>query len=144
MVTTNNTHRKVSRVLGITLTVFFVMSSFLNSQTVSNQRAELPEYAVKNILIGIESENDGLKMSCIYFAGKYKIFEASQSLVEEIKSSNDDELSKMLAWSLYQIGNDSCWEELQTFVKNHPSKKLRDFCSNLHKIRAYEIAIAKS
>ena len=144
MATTNNTYRKVPRSLGLTLMALFIMSSILNSQTISYQSVELPEIAIKNILQGIQSENDGVRMSCIYFAGKYKILEASQSLVEELKNPKNDELCPMLVWSLYQIGNDSCCEELQAFVKNHFSEKLKALCTYLHEIKKYETAIANN
>ena len=143
MATGNIKYRKCSRSLGLTIMALFLMSNTLISQTNSDQRVELPDIAILNILNGIQSDNHGVKMSCIYFAGKYKIVEVSQNLVEEIKDSNDDELCQMLIWSLYQIGDDSCCEELQAFVKNHPSEKLKVLCSYLHKIKEYETAIAK-
>ena len=141
MATTNNASRKGLKVLLLTVLLLFAMSSFLNSQTVSDQEIELPEYAIKSILQGIKSENEGVKRSCIYFAGKYKIKEASEYLVEELPSLDDGELCSMLAWSLYQIGNESYCNELQEIVKNHDSEELKNFCSNLRKIKEYETAI---
>lgn len=120
------------------------MSCSFQPQTNSDQRVELPDIAILNLLNGIQSDNYGVKMSSIYLAGKYKITEVSKNLIEEIKNSNDDELGQMLAWSLYQIGDDSYCEELQEFVKNHPSEKIRDFCANLHKIKQYETAVANN
>lgn len=86
-------------------------------------------------------KNEGVKRSCIYFAGKYKIREASEYLVEELPTLDDGELCSMLAWSLYQIGNESHCKELQEIAKNHDPEELRNFCSNLHKIKEYELAI---
>ena len=144
MATANNTYRMGSRVLGLTIMALILMSCSFQPQTNSHQSEELPDIAIVNILNGIESDNYGVKMSCIYYAGKYKIKEVSQNLVEEIKSSGDDELCQMLVWSLYQIGNDSCCEELQTFVKNHSSEKLKVLCSYLQKIKEYETAVANN
>lgn len=144
MATANNTTRKGSRSLGLTIMALFLMSCSFQPQTNSDQRVELPDIAILNLLNGIQSDNYGVKMSSIYLAGKYKITEVSKNLIEEIKNSNDDELGQMLAWSLYQIGDDSYCEELQEFVKNHPSEKIRDFCANLHKIKQYETAVANN
>ena len=144
MATANNTYRNSSKVLGLTIIALFLMSCSFQPQTYSHQPVELPDIAIVNILNGIQSDNYGVKMSCIYFAGKYKIMEVSQNLVEELKSSNNDELCQMLVWSLYQIGNESCCEELQEFVKNHSSEKLKALCSYLHKIKAYETAVANN
>ncbi len=144
MATTNRVSRKGSKVLLITVLVLFAWSNFLNSQTIIDQEIELSDAAIKSVLQGIKSENEGVKRSCIYFAGKYKIKEASECLVEEFPSLDDGELCSMLVWSLYQIGNESCCKELQIIVKNHDSEELKNFCSNLRKIKEYEMAIANS
>ena len=144
MATTNNVSRKSSKVLLITVLVLFAMSSFLYSQTPIIQEIELPEASIKSIVQGIKSENEGVKKSCIYFAGKYKIQEASKYLVEELTVLDDGELCSLLVWSLYQIGNESCFKELQEIVKNHDSEELKAFCSYLSKIKEFEIAIAKN
>ena len=144
MATANNTYRNSSRVLGLTIMALFLMSCSFQPQTYSHQPVELPDIAIVNILNGIQSDNYGVKMSCIYFAGKYKIMEVSQDLVEVMKNSDNDELCQMLVWSLYQIGDESCCKELKTIIENHPSEKIRDFCNYLHKIKEYETAVAKN
>ena len=144
MATKNNTYRNIPKAIGITLLSLLLMSTLLDAQTYSKQRIELPEIAIVNLLNGIRSDNNGVKKSCVYFAGKYKVLEVSQDLVEQIENSNDEELCQMIVWSLYQIGNDSCCEELQRVMKQHPLEKLKDFCNYLHKIKEYQTAVAKN
>jgi hypothetical protein len=143
MANVNNTYRNVPRIIGITFIAVILSSTFIISQTSSESRVELPEISVINILNGLYSDNYGLKMSCVYYAGKYKILEVSQDLVKQIESADDEELCQMMIWSLYQIGNESCCEEVQRVMRNHPSEKLRDFCEYLQKIKEYEAAVAK-
>lgn len=140
----SKTYRMSSRVLGLTVIVLLLTSSFIHSQKSTEQKTEIPEIAIKNLLMGLESENDGVRLSCAYFAGKYKITEVSPKLVEAMKESNNDELCRMLLWSLYQIGNDECCIELQAVMKDHSSKDLKKLCEYLHKIKEYETAIAKN
>ena len=144
MATANSTYRMGSRLLGLTVMALFILSTLLHSQTNSDQQVELPDIAIVNILNGIQSDNHGVKISCIYFAGKYKIVEVSQYLVEEMKNSDNEELCQMLVWSLYQISDESCCKKLKTIFENHPSEKIRDFCNYLHKIKEYETAVAKN
>lgn len=143
MVTGNKTHRKTPTIVGLSLLLFIFLSSFTYSQTDANQRIELSDIVIVNILNGIQSENYGVKMSCIYFAGKYRIIDVSEDLVMEMKKSDNDELCQMLVWSLYQIGDEKCCQELKSIIENHPSEKIRDFCKYLHNIKEYESAIAK-
>ncbi len=138
----NRTHRNIPNLIGITLLILFLSSSKLSSQSTSFQQYEISELAISNIHNGIHSDNLGVKMNCIYFAGKYKILDVSRDLVEQIDISNDEELCQMMVWSLYQIGNDSCCEELQRVLKNHPSDKLKELCAYLHRIKEYQTAIA--
>lgn len=144
MVTKNNTYRSIdSRLLGLTIITFFLISTMLYSQTNSDQRIELPDIAIQNLIIGIQSGNDGVMKSCIYFAGKYRIVDVSHELVEVMKNSESDELCQMLVWSLYQIGEESCCEEMRNIIENHSSETIRDFCNYLHNIKEFESAIAK-
>lgn len=144
MATIKSTSCKGSKVLLLAVLALFAMSSILNSQSLIIHEIELPDYAIKNIIQGIKSENEGVRKSCIYIAGKYKIQEASEYLIEELTSLDDGELCSLLVWSLYQIGNESYIKELQIIVKNHNSLELKAFCSYLDKIKEFEIAITKN
>lgn len=143
MATKNRNGKSIPRFIGILALTTFFMSFSLQAQTNTDQNVELPDIAIVNILNGIQSDNHGLKMSCIYFAGKYKIIDISEDLVKELKKSDNEELCQMLVWSLYQIGDDKCCEELRKIVENHPSDKIRDFTKYLNTIKEYESAIAK-
>ncbi len=141
MANVNNTYRNIPKIIGITIIAVILSSTFIISQANSESRVELPEIAVLNILNGLNSDNYGVKMSCVYFAGKYKILEVSQDLVKQIESADDEELCQMMLWSLYQIGNESCCEEAQRVMRNHPSERLRGFCEYLQTIKDYEAAL---
>lgn len=139
----DKTYRKIPRIIGITFIAVILSSTFIISQTSSEPRVELSEIAVLNILNGLYSDNYGVNMSCAYFAGKYKILEVSHDLVKQIESADDEELCKMMMWSLYQIGDESCCEEVQRVMRNHPLEKLRNFCEYLQTIKGYEAAVAR-
>lgn len=138
----DKTYRNIPKLIGITLLILILSSSIISSQSTSAQQIEISELAISNIHNGIHSDNLGVKMNCIYFAGKYKILDVSRDLVEQIDISNDEELCQMMVWSLYQIGDDSCCEELQRVLENHPSDKLKEFCGYLQRIKEYQTAIA--
>lgn len=144
MATYNETYQKIPRLLGLLVMTLFIMSISIQPQITSEQRIELTDIAILNILNGIQSDNYGVKLNCIYFAGRYKIIDVSKELVDVLKSSDDDELCQMLIWSLYQIGDESCCEKLQQAIENHPSKELSDFCKNLRRIHEYGSAIANN
>ena len=139
----NKTYCNGKKLLALTIITLLTVPNFISSQIQSDKLTVLTEIAKKNFVMGLQSDNIGVKKSYIYFAGKYKITDVSQNLLEIIGKSNNDELCQMLAWSLYQIGDDSCCEELNSLLKNHPSEKLKDFCKFLQVIREYETSFVK-
>ena len=140
----NKTYQNISRLLGILLLTLFLVSNSLLAHTESEQRVELLDIVKANILKGIQSDNYGLKMSSIYLAGKYKITDVSKELINEMKVSENEEVCQMLVWSLYQIGDESCCNEMRTIIENHPSEKIKSFCESMYKIKQYDSTKEKS
>lgn len=99
--------------------------------------------AIENYRIGLNSGNEGIVKSCIYFAGKYRMNDVCSDLLSIIEKSDDVELCRLILWSLYQIGNDKYCDMLQKIVHNHKSEEVRDFYNFLNQIRRYgnEIAV---
>jgi HEAT repeat protein len=98
------------RILSITK-IFFVALSLVILATVGELAAQPNsiknitdnEYALKNLLEGINSENNGVKRSSIYFAGKYKIAEAEETLIAQLKREQDPDNKILIALVLYKL-----------------------------------------
>jgi HEAT repeat protein len=144
MASANLIYRKGKNLFLVALLTLIITPDILTSQTHDDQHLELSEPALNFYRVGLQSDIYGIKMNLIYYAGKYKISEVSQNLLEVLRTSNNDEISQMAIWSLYQIGEDSLCEELESLLKNHPSEKLRNFCKFLQMIREYETVLAKN
>ena len=142
MTTVYKTYRKIRKLFLVALLTLLLAPNIIKSQAYTSQHIELPEAALENFRIGMRSDIYGIRMSLIYFAGKYKIRELSQNLLEVLKNSTDEELCQMAVWSLYKIGDDSSCKELQGLLEMHPSDKIREYCNFLTSIREYEKAIA--
>lgn len=127
----------VEIILAVLLTLI-ITPNILLSQKHNNQISDLPDYAIKNFAEGFQSDIYGIKMSLIYFAGKYKLNEVSKDLLEVIQNSTDDQICQMAVWSLYQMGDASLCEDLELMLSNHPSEKLRNFCTVLKMIHEYD------
>jgi hypothetical protein len=142
MATVYKTYRKIKKLFLVALLTLLLAPNILTSQAYTSQRIELSEAAMKNFQIGLKSDNDGIKMSLIYFTGKYKIRELSPNLLEVVQNSNNEEICQMAIWSLYQIGDDSSCIKLQELLEIHPSEKIREYCQFLESIRKYENSLA--
>lgn len=126
------------------LLLLFTLTATVFSQQNFTEKIVIPENEKANYINGITSGNPGLKSSCIYFAGRYRLSGAGEMLVEELKKSDEEKLSLLIAWSLYRIGNEWCMDELKKIAEKHSSDKLRKFCYNLNQLNKYELALESS
>lgn len=127
-----------TRMLKISMAVLLVV--FAHS-TMSGQKNFSSDYvcskkAVMNLISGIKSNNDGLKKSCIYFAGKYHISETVQVLITELLNSNDVKMICLIARSLYEIGDPEGIAAVKELTRRSAEPKVKNFGHFI--ITAYE------
>lgn len=76
----------------------------------SNLFAEEPgdrftEKEIQNLITGIRADNNGLKRSSIYLAGKYKVAETTDVLLDVLDSETEPANIILIALAIYQIGD---------------------------------------
>jgi len=100
----NKTNSLVVLVAAVLSVVFSSVGSF--AQNVSIKELTPNKYALENLLNGIESDNEGVKRSAIYFAGKYKIAEAEDALIAQLKKEQNPSTRILIALVLFEMGSD--------------------------------------
>ncbi|MFO7524824.1 MAG: hypothetical protein R6W68_05180 [Ignavibacteriaceae bacterium] len=83
-------------VIGLTLT-----SSLFAQNTLAEFTKN--EYALENLINGIHSENEGIRKSSIYFAGKYKVEEAAYDLIKQLKNEENSSIRVLIALALFEM-----------------------------------------
>lgn len=116
----------------------FVML-FLTFSTTSAQANSAPInqtglkiYAVGNLIMGIESENQGVSRSSIYYAGLYRIPEAVKPLMERMRNEPDASTKILIALSLFRIGDPEGLDMVQLLAKEDLNPKVRRMCSAIY------------
>jgi HEAT repeat protein len=94
-------------------------------------KSEIPKKYIQNLAIGIESENTGLKRSCIYFAGFYEIEEVVGTLIGQLKKETDADTRILIALSLYKIGSKEALEAFKGLVNNDHDSKVRKMSTKI-------------
>lgn len=138
----SNYSAQIGNIFRLTALILFSSTILLFSQAKSDTEYDLPQIAINNYIAGAQSDNDGLKASCIYFLGKYRVLEANSQLISEIRKTDNDNMKVLIAWSLYRIGDESCISELEQIAVNSESADLKAFASNLHGIKMLENALS--
>ena len=124
--------------------ISFLFSTSIFSQTSTNSGIEIPPASIKNYRLGLISENNGVIMSCAYYAGKYQLKEFCPDLLNVLENSKDTDICKMTIWSLYQIGDEYALEKMRSCLNKHSSEELKSCADFLQRIRSYDTEILKT
>lgn len=86
------------------------------SDTTKTGEREIPEAAIKNLTMGIESGNPGVKKTCIYLAGFYEIKELVKPLTEQLAKETNTGTKILIVLALYKIGDPNAEEAVRELV----------------------------
>lgn len=91
----------------------------------------LKKNAILTLIKGVENNNNGLKRSCIYFAGFYKLDELVETLVKQMNREEDPETRILIAFALYQIGNREGIKAVEQLMIKDKSTKVKNMSAAL-------------
>ncbi len=90
------------------------------------------KYALANLLDGINSENDGVKRSSIYYVGYYRIVEAEEGLLEQLRKEQNPSNRILIALVLYKLGGDDGLLEVKKLASNDENQKVRRMSAHIY------------
>jgi hypothetical protein len=101
------TTKSISKSMLVAVGLFALLfTTVLNAQKTITKSELKQKRMIGNLVNGINSDNEGLKRSAIYYAGKYKVDEAVDALVEQLENETSTENKYLISLSLYLIGDD--------------------------------------
>ena len=116
--------------LGFVVTlVLLTGDSFASSLTKKDSAIMRGE---KNLMIGLNASNYGLKSSAAQILGDIKSQKAVIPLMKILKSSDDDNLRIIAALSLYKIQNPMGMFAVRQAIRFDESDRVRKICRNLY------------
>ena len=124
-----NTNRTLNFVLLLTI---FLLSSAAIAQKQSIGDVTTNEHALNNLITGIQSENDGLKRSSIYFAGKYRIAEVENILINQLQKEEDPSTRILIALVLYEMGSIEGLLVVQRLAQNDDNERVRRMATHIY------------
>ncbi len=107
---------------------FFVALIFTGfvSTTLAKDNVHFSERDIANLVNGIESDNNGLMRSSIYFAGKYRILETTDALLEVLKNETDASNIILIALTIYEIGDRDAMMKVIETAKEASNTKVKN------------------
>ena len=115
----------------------FVVTFLLSAVSVfaqgnKNDAQVVSKDAVKNYLVGIKSDNLGLRTSSAYFIGEYKIEEGIIPLIRILNKENNEEARIMAALSLAKIGTGKSVYAIKQAAVFDSSERVRTLCARFY------------
>jgi len=91
------------------------------------------EQCIENLGRAITSENDGLRESAIYYAGKYKMVELKKTLVKQLTKEKIPAIRILISLSLYQIGDAEGIELVKESYSKEKEDQVKKMCCDIFK-----------
>jgi HEAT repeat protein len=105
-------------------------SGYTQSNSIKDITAH--KYALNNLIAGIHSENDGVRRNSIYFAGYYKIVEAEDALIAQLKEEKDPSTRILISLVLFELGSEEGLLEVKDLSLNDKDAKVRRMSTQIY------------
>ena len=102
---------KVYFILVVVLFFLLVSNSFGQNQKIADLSKH--KYALQNLIMGIQSENDGVRESSIYLAGQYRFIDTEDALIKQLKVERRSDIKVLIGLALLRMNSEKGMNELQ-------------------------------
>lgn len=116
--------RNIKWLLTLVLMVTLAFSTFANTPISEEKYRQIED----NLLVGLNTENLGLHISCAYFLGEMKSDRAIIPLLKMLKSSDTEEERIIAALSLAKIKSERGLFAIKQRIKFDDSKRVQRLC----------------
>jgi hypothetical protein len=110
-------------ILAAILFFFLVTDSFGQNQKVSNLAKN--KFALQNLEMGIQSDNEGVRESAIYFAGQYRFIDTEDALIEQLKVEKESDIRVLIGLALFRMNSEKGMNELQKLASKDENPRVR-------------------
>lgn len=113
---------------------FFIHTSENIAQTTSVVMEKLSESSVASLIQGLHSDNEGLKSSCAYWLGEYRITESVIPLQNLLNNDKSERVRISAALALYKIGTPKSIFTVKQSIRFDESERVRRLCSIFYSV----------
>lgn len=123
---------KMNKILLTAVFLAAFLSGLVYSQPNSIRDITANKYALKNLLAGIHSDNEGVKRNSIYFAGYYRVTETEDALISQLKKEENPSTRILISLVLYEIGSEKGLNEIKNLSVNDKDSKVRRIAAQIY------------
>ena len=109
-----------------------ILGSSSNATTNPKENIQIKENTIETLLMGLNSDNIGLKSSSAYMIGELKLSEGVIPLLKILHNEENEELRISAALALYKIGTPIAIYAVKQAIKFDDSERVSKLCANFY------------
>jgi len=118
------------------ITTIIVLAFFLigSSNAITNPRmnVQIKDNTVETLIMGLNSDNIGLKSGSAYMIGELKLKQATIPLLRVLHNEKNEELRIAAALALYKIGSHVAIYAVRQAIKFDESERVSKLCASFY------------
>jgi len=118
-----NSSKKVY--FGLVVVLFFALFTNSFAQNQSTKDLGLSKNSSQSLVMGIHSDNTGVRESSIYLVGKYRISDLENELISQLKVEKDSDIKVLIGLALFRMNSEKGMNELQMLTKKDSNPRVR-------------------
>jgi hypothetical protein len=124
----------MKNLIGILAALF--LTAFLLNFTYAagnpKEKTEISRNTIESLLIGLQSENLGLKTGCAYMLGEFNLNEAIIPLMKILREDKSEEARIAAALALYKINTPMSIYAVKQSIRFDDNERVSRLCSNFY------------
>ena len=122
----------MSKILLLLIVVLLLQTSISAEVKFAGQNENQQERTIQSLLLGINSDNFGLRTSAANMLGELKCEKAVIPLMRMLKSEDRESARIVAALALLKIGNEKGIFAIKQAIRFDDSKRVRRLCANFY------------
>ena len=118
--------------LAVSLLLISAVSLYAATPETTGNENKITKEVIDNLLVGLHSDNLGLRLSCAYYLGEYNAGEAVIPLMRLLHNDKTDEGRIVAALSLMKISSDKAHFAVKQAGRMDDSERVRKLCSRFY------------
>ena len=114
----------------IVLALFLISSS--NAVTNPKTNIQIKDNTVETLIMGLNSDNIGLKSGSAYMIGELKLKQATIPLLKVLHNEKNEEIRIAAALALYKIGSPIAIYAVKQAIKFDDSERVSKLCASFY------------
>ena len=120
------------RLIIFTIVLTLITIGYSDSSANPRKSIEISQNTIESLMIGLNSENLGLRSSCVYMIGELRLSQAEIPLLRMLREDENEELRIAAALALYKICSPIAIHAVKQSIRFDESQRVSKHCADFY------------